>query len=82
MTVPCIDSAENKCRRQESCLYYCNHIQIIYANTQSERFVQRERQTDKTDRETKRQTIIGAIDKFFYIKYISHIFKIKIVMFK
>lgn len=45
VTVPCIDSAENKCR-QESCLYYCNHIQVIYANTQSERFVQRERQTD------------------------------------
>lgn len=81
MTVPCIDSAENKCR-QESCLYYCNHIQIVYANTQSERFVQRERQTDRqTDRETKRQTIIGAIDNFFYVKYISHIFRIKIVMF-
>lgn len=72
VTVPCIDSAENKCR-QESCLYYCNHIQVIYANTQSERFVQRERQTDKTDQETKRQTIIGAIDKFFLYKvYFSY----------
>lgn len=69
VTVPCIDSAENKCR-QESCLCYCNHIQVIYANTQSESFVQRERQTD---RRIERQTIIGAIDTFVLYKvYFSY----------
>lgn len=67
VTVPCIDSAENKCR-QESCLYYCNHIQIVYANTQSERFVQRERKTDRqTEGSRDGETDNNWCDRQFFL---------------
>lgn len=61
VTVPCIDSAENKCRH-ESCLYYCNHIQIIYANTQ----FCTERKTDRQDGSRDEETDNNWCDRQFF----------------